>query len=94
MSRDAMKSLPGDALVKKYHDKNGKPRRVGIPDKLKASQCLSCIFQESKNWICIHAVESCVVCWNLGCRAYTACFADLIARVTREPLKETLCQLN
>ena len=28
------------ALVKKYVDKNGKVRRVGIPEKLKKSQCL------------------------------------------------------
>ena len=53
MSRAAMQSLPGQSLVKKYHDKNGKLRRVGIPARLKESQCLSCKLQ--------HAV-SCVNC--------------------------------
>ena len=42
MSREAMQSLPGQSLVKKYHDKNGKLRRVGIPARLKESQSLGC----------------------------------------------------
>ena len=42
MSRTAMQALPGQSLVKKYHDKHGKLRRVGIPARLKESQYLSC----------------------------------------------------
>ena len=34
------KCLAGGALVRKYHDKNGKRRYVGIPAKLRASQQL------------------------------------------------------
>lgn len=40
MSRKALQQLPGASLVKKYIDKGGKQRRVGIPDRLKQSQCL------------------------------------------------------
>ena len=40
MSRESMQSLPGSALVRKYIDKRGQNRRVGIPSKLKQSQFL------------------------------------------------------
>ena len=45
MSREDMAQLPGKPLVKKYIDKNGKARRVGIPDRLKESQLLGNLFQ-------------------------------------------------
>lgn len=38
MTREAMRSLPGGPLVKKYLDKNGVKRCVGLKDKLKSSQ--------------------------------------------------------
>lgn len=49
MSREAMKCLPGarDGLVKKYIDKQGQPRRVGISEKLKASQCLDSLYLQN-----------------------------------------------
>ncbi len=51
MSREAMQQLPGKPLVKKYIDKNGTARRVGIPDRLKESQLLGniCFNIISKN---------------------------------------------
>lgn len=45
MSREAMAQLPGKPLVKKYIDKHGTARRVGIPDRLKESQLLGNLFQ-------------------------------------------------
>ena len=45
MSREDMAQLPGKPLVKKYVDKNGKARRVGIPDRLKESQPLGNLFE-------------------------------------------------
>ena len=48
LSRKAMKSLPGERLVKTYFDKSGKRRHVGIPERLKQSQPLDsiiCFFQ-------------------------------------------------
>lgn len=42
MTKAEMQSLPGGPLVKKYKDKAGMNRQVGIRDKLKASQCLVC----------------------------------------------------
>ena len=41
MSKEALQALPGGPLVKKYKDSQGRARCVGIPDKLRASQCLS-----------------------------------------------------
>lgn len=43
MSREALRMLPGSSkgLVRKYIDKAGKRRHVGVPDKLKGSQCLA-----------------------------------------------------
>ena len=38
MTREAMRALPGGALVKKYTDPQGVKRCVGLKDKLKASQ--------------------------------------------------------
>ena len=38
MTRSAMQLLPGKPLVKKYIDKSGKKRHVGIPDRLRSSQ--------------------------------------------------------
>lgn len=42
MSRAAMQALPGTALglVRKYIDKSGKKRMVGVPERLKSSQPL------------------------------------------------------
>lgn len=42
MTRAALQSLPGacDGLVRKYVDKRGKKRHVGVPEKLRKSQCL------------------------------------------------------
>ena len=41
MSREAMLQLKGEPLVRKYVDRNGVKRCVGLKDKLKASQILS-----------------------------------------------------
>ena len=38
MTREALRALPGGPLVKKYKDKNGVNRCVGLKDKLRASQ--------------------------------------------------------
>ena len=38
MTREEMLKLPGGPLVKKYHDRHGQKRCVGIKDKLKQSQ--------------------------------------------------------
>lgn len=43
MSREALSALPGGPLVRKYTDKNGVARTVGLKDKLKASQLLEAI---------------------------------------------------
>ena len=42
LSREALRSLPGSTqgLVKKYIDKSGKRRHVGVPSRLKRSQYL------------------------------------------------------
>ena len=46
MTKLAMQSLPGKALVKKYIDKRGQRRHVGIPDRLKKSQLHGCILND------------------------------------------------
>jgi hypothetical protein len=43
MSRDQLRALPGGPLVRKYQDKNGVNRCVGLKDKLKSSQPFSYI---------------------------------------------------
>ena len=43
MSREALRSLPGGPLVKKYTDKHGVARTTGLKDKLKASQLLEIV---------------------------------------------------
>ena len=45
MTRAALQSLPGarDGLVRKYVDKRGQKRHVGVPEKLRKSQCLAVI---------------------------------------------------
>ena len=42
MSREALRALPGSSkgLVKKYVDKSGRKRHVGVPSRLKSSQWL------------------------------------------------------
>lgn len=42
MTLAALQSLPGacDGLVRKYVDKRGQKRHVGVPEKLRKSQCL------------------------------------------------------
>ena len=42
LSREALRSLPGSSqgLVRKYIDKGGKRRHVGVASRLKRSQCL------------------------------------------------------
>ena len=40
MSKEAMRALPGGPSVRKYTDRNGVARTVGLKDKLKASQLL------------------------------------------------------
>ena len=42
MPRAALQALPGaeHGLVRKYVDKRGKRRHVGVPDRLRSSQCL------------------------------------------------------
>ena len=42
LTRAALQALPGAAhgLVRKYVDKRGKRRHVGVPDRLRSSQCL------------------------------------------------------
>lgn len=60
MSRAAMQSLPGTALglVRKYIDKSGKKRMVGVPERLKSSQPLVLILdikililiQKTRKW--------------------------------------------
>ena len=44
MTRSALQSLPGAnvGLVRKYMDKKGQKRIVGVPDKLRQSQMLVC----------------------------------------------------
>ncbi len=44
MTREALRALPGSnqGLVKKYIDKNGKKRHVGVPSRLKRSQPFGC----------------------------------------------------
>ena len=41
LTKAAMQSLPGKPLVKKYIDKAGRKRHVGIPDRLRQSQQLA-----------------------------------------------------
>ena len=45
MTRSALQSLPGASvgLVRKYVDKTGQRRIVGVPDRLRQSQWLVCI---------------------------------------------------
>lgn len=97
MSRKAMQQLPGAPLVKKYIDKSGKQRRMGIPERLKQSQFLgwkkqpvcSKVFgfkrTQHVNW------SMCTLYSRLSflgeLRAYTAKFADLLAKHARTPLK-------
>ena len=38
MTREAMRALPGEPLVKKYTDRQGVKRCVGLKEKLKSSQ--------------------------------------------------------
>ena len=42
LTRAALQALPGaeHGLVRKYVDKRGKRRHVGVPDRLRSSQCL------------------------------------------------------
>ncbi len=40
MTKQAMAALPGGPLVKKYVDRNGVKRCVGLKEKLKASQLI------------------------------------------------------
>ena len=51
MTRAALQSLPGakDGLVKKYIDKAGKKRMVGVPERLKCSQSLVLIRHQKLN---------------------------------------------
>lgn len=51
MTRAALQSLPGakDGLVKKYIDKAGKKRMVGVPERLKCSQSLVLIRHQQLN---------------------------------------------
>lgn len=46
LSREVLRSLPGSAngLVRKYIDKKGRRRHVGVPERLKISQRLGCNF--------------------------------------------------
>lgn len=57
MTRAALQALPGaeHGLVRKYMDKNGKRRHVGVPDRLRSSQCL-----DSNIYVIINAA-------SLGC---------------------------
>lgn len=50
MTRAALQALPGaeHGLVRKYMDKNGKRRHVGVPGRLRSSQCL-----DSNSNICV-----------------------------------------
>ena len=45
MTRSALQALPGATvgLVKKYVDKKGQKRIVGVPERLRQSQWLVCI---------------------------------------------------
>ena len=44
LTREQLRALPGaqQGLVKKYIDKNGKKRHVGVAGRLKQSQLFSC----------------------------------------------------
>ena len=44
MGREELRSLKGAPLVKKYEDRNGVKRCVGIKDRLKASQLPGALF--------------------------------------------------
>lgn len=46
LSREVLRSLPGSqhGLVRKYIDKKGRRRHVGVPDRLKSSQRFGCNF--------------------------------------------------
>ena len=42
MSRSEQKACKGQPTVRRYIDKNGKPRRTGVASALKSSQTLDC----------------------------------------------------
>ena len=46
LSREVLRNLPGSSngLVKKFIDKKGRRRHVGVPERLKASQHFGCNF--------------------------------------------------
>ena len=82
--------------MKKYIDKNGKARRVGIPDRLKESQLLgnlliSITFPKKHGAPKLLQIDylfrSIGPTWDRLLRAYTAKFADLLATHARQPLK-------
>ena len=87
MSREALRMLPGSSkgLVRKYIDKAGKRRHVGVPDKLKGSQCLAeCIACHVLEFaVCVSVAIYIYVAADL--RAYTAEFGECIATVAATP---------
>lgn len=90
MTGEAMRALPGDALVKKYIDKQGNQRRVGIPEKLKQSQWLGwidslCVVFGTVPNPNIYVVLLFIKKWFVQLRAYTAAFGDFLAKHAKQP---------
>ena len=65
MSREALRMLPGSSngLVRKYIDKAGKRRHVGVPSRLKGSQRLveiiACQLITLESALCVSRCSSC-----------------------------------
>ena len=88
LSREQLRSLPGvkdGGLVKKYIDKSGKKRHVGVPSKLKQSQCLFCTLVFPVLWQYISLSSN---CFALQLRAYTEAFGQYIAELATSPKQE------
>ena len=92
LTRAALQALPGaeHGLVRKYVDKRGKRRHVGVSDRLRSSQCLdsivhcnlSCVFPGVLHKsMCIYIYMS----WYL--KSYTPVFGQCIARLATAGLK-------
>ena len=55
LPKEIMKNLPGKPLVKRYIDKQGKKRHVGIPETLRKSQLLVCTCEKNQ-WKCTYVI--------------------------------------